>query len=634
MSGDEADGLDEVMITSDEKKLDDDTLFDMVVRALPRGALLTCILDCCHSGTILDLPFVRSAGQSKPEVSAKGRRQTEGRGQVVMFSGCTDAQESGDVSGEFAAGGACTNALLSVLAGEPNIPYRRLLERMQDKMAARGLAQVPQLSTASDMDIDQLFTLTTSQDAIARFPVLRDADKELNPLLPMVNSIPIPKEARTQGSLRTRGWFDSIADAAGGGDMMGMVGGFAEQAMGGGGDEEGEEGGGGGMMDMVGGFAEQAMGGGGGMGGFAGQAMQAFGGGGANAHGAYGTAAERNTQARAEAVEARGGGERKSLLIGINYIGHSPGELRGCINDVSAMCKYLDSQGFPDDPDHRMILTEEQDESLQPTKDNIIAGMQWVVSGAQPGDDLFVHYSGHGAQIRDDDGEEDDRKDEVLVPLDYNSGGGMIRDDDIYQMLVSGLPQGVRLTVILDCCHSGSAMDLPYTFKANEMTMSGVNRGDIPSMQQNPAWDFKKLAASFMSGNYGEMMGGLLGMFKKNQASPQDIPPDAQADIEEEKDNLPEVIMFSGCQDEQTSADVGNVESQFQLPEDCGPGGAGGACTSAFLETVYAPGGDNITWLELLEEMRTKLRDRGFSQIPQLSSSVPIDLKENFSLLD
>ncbi len=42
-----------------------------------------------------------------------------------------------------------------------------------------------------------------------------------------------------------------------------------------------------------------------------------------------------------------------------------------------------------------------------------------MVEGAQAGDNLFMHYSGHGGNMRDDNGDEKDGMDETLVPLDY-----------------------------------------------------------------------------------------------------------------------------------------------------------------------------------------------------------------------
>ncbi len=90
---------------------------------------------------------------------------------------------------------------------------------------------------------------------------------------------------------------------------------------------------------------------------------------------------------------------------------------------------------------------------------------RWLIQGAKSGDSLFFHYSGHGATSKDVSPETDeaDGQDETLVPLDYQSAG-MIVDDEIFDMLVAPLPKGVRLTAVMDCCHSGSVFDLPYSY--------------------------------------------------------------------------------------------------------------------------------------------------------------------------
>ena len=67
-----------------------------------------------------------------------------------------------------------------------------------------------------------------------------------------------------------------------------------------------------------------------------------------------------------------------------------------------------------------------------------------------------------------------------------------------------------------------------------------------------------------------------------------------------------DVRMISGCKDAQTSADVSNVQ-QFGLPEDAGPGGAGGACTNAFLAAMEQ--NPNPSWTGLLRTMRNILSD-------------------------
>ena len=94
--------------------------------------------------------------------------------------------------------------------------------------------------------------------------------------------------------------------------------------------------------------------------------------------------------------------------------------------------------------------------------------------------------------MRDDDGDEKDGYDETLVPLDYQSAG-QIRDDDLYKMLVAGLKEGVFATFVLDCCHSGSVLDLPYVFVAD---------GEETEMHLNGEFDFSmllKLAAIYFA---------------------------------------------------------------------------------------------------------------------------------------
>jgi hypothetical protein len=88
-------------------------------------------------------------------------------------------------------------------------------------------------------------------------------------------------------------------------------------------------------------------------------------------------------------------------------------------------------------------------EHESPTKDNMIAAYKKIVSECESGDALFLHYSGHGAKIRDDDfGEEEDGFDESLVPLDYQKKG-MIRDDDLYDIIVKGMPDGVHVVCLV-----------------------------------------------------------------------------------------------------------------------------------------------------------------------------------------
>jgi len=157
-------------------------------------------------------------------------------------------------------------------------------------------------------------------------------------------------------------------------------------------------------------------------------------------------------------------GTRRAVMIGINYVGDSPGELSGCWNDVLNMKKYIMAvHGFEEE---NIVILMDDGEHTEPNAENIINAYKQVVSEAEDGDAIFLHYSGHGTKLRDDNNDEADGYDEALVPRDFQSSG-MIRDDDLYDMLIKELPDGVHMVSLMDCCHSGSIMDLPYIFKAD-----------------------------------------------------------------------------------------------------------------------------------------------------------------------
>ena len=76
----------------------------------------------------------------------------------------------------------------------------------------------------------------------------------------------------------------------------------------------------------------------------------------------------------------------------------------------------------------------------------------------------FFGFSGHGTQIKDENGDEIDGMDEVICPLDFEKNGP-ITDDTLHHILTNALPKSSRLSMVFDCCNSGSAMDLPVQLK-------------------------------------------------------------------------------------------------------------------------------------------------------------------------
>ena len=110
-----------------------------------------------------------------------------------------------------------------------------------------------------------------------------------------------------------------------------------------------------------------------------------------------------------------------------------------------------------------------------------------MVNESRTGDTVWIHYSGHGGRVADNDGDEDDGYDETLIPVDFQRKG-QIRDDDLLRLryLVKPMREGVLMTCLMDCCHSGTVLDLPYRFIAD---------GDHYEMERNDNFDMGHLMA-------------------------------------------------------------------------------------------------------------------------------------------
>ena len=104
---------------------------------------------------------------------------------------------------------------------------------------------------------------------------------------------------------------------------------------------------------------------------------------------------------------------------------------------------------------------EEYDLDKKPTKYNMRRALYWLVQDCQPGDSLVFYFSGHGSQQINHNGDEIDGYDETLCPMDYQTEG-IILDDEINETIVRPLPPRVKLHAIIDACHSGTMLDLPF----------------------------------------------------------------------------------------------------------------------------------------------------------------------------
>jgi hypothetical protein len=63
--------------------------------------------------------------------------------------------------------------------------------------------------------------------------------------------------------------------------------------------------------------------------------------------------------------------------------------------------------------------------------------------------------------VIDENADEEDGFDEILIPADYRDNGPIF-DDELYHLFITQVQPGVHVVAVIDSCHSGSAMDLPY----------------------------------------------------------------------------------------------------------------------------------------------------------------------------
>src|SRR3954454_8495664 len=148
----------------------------------------------------------------------------------------------------------------------------------------------------------------------------------------------------------------------------------------------------------------------------------------------------------------------RALVVGVEKYGDSRvPETPGCVLDATQTAKFLETKyGFAGTA--IKVLTNEQ-----ATAANIEHEFrQWLIEGTQPGDRVFFLYAGHGSQLPDDNGDEEDGLDETIAPYDVNpeTGSGEIRDD-VFDELIAQL-SGRRAVLLFDSCHSGTiSRDLP-----------------------------------------------------------------------------------------------------------------------------------------------------------------------------
>ena len=157
------------------------------------------------------------------------------------------------------------------------------------------------------------------------------------------------------------------------------------------------------------------------------------------------------------------GQEKRALLIAIDkyapptdYKPSGTGRskfqnLNGCINDARAMQSIITSKFLFNSSKVDTLFNEAA------TRQSILTKMNALLANCKANDIAFIYYAGHGSQVMNSLSKEADKKDESIVPGDtWKNGVEDIRDKELAVIFNKFIDKSVKLTVIMDCCHSGS----------------------------------------------------------------------------------------------------------------------------------------------------------------------------------
>ena len=152
--------------------------------------------------------------------------------------------------------------------------------------------------------------------------------------------------------------------------------------------------------------------------------------------------------------------EKYALIIAVGEYPRKTGwKSISSVNDVGLITQALTSQNFSEE--NIFVLKNEE-----ANRAGIMKAIEDLKAKIKPGDIVVIHYSGHGQQIFDDNGDEIDGKDESIVPYDayvkytsFYKGENHIRDDELGNVIANFRntlgPEG-QLLMIMDSCHSGT----------------------------------------------------------------------------------------------------------------------------------------------------------------------------------
>jgi hypothetical protein len=160
-----------------------------------------------------------------------------------------------------------------------------------------------------------------------------------------------------------------------------------------------------------------------------------------------------------------------ALLIGIDH--YNPNRLyknlRGAVRDINLVEAFLkETLKVPAERIRKLISPNREatalpmgasDPDQEPTYENIVTAFKALTDSIQPGEQLYIHYSGHGGRATTVYPFKQEPNDEGLVPMDIGDAaeGRYLRDVEMTTLLKGMTDKGIIVTLVLDSCHSGGS---------------------------------------------------------------------------------------------------------------------------------------------------------------------------------
>lgn len=166
-----------------------------------------------------------------------------------------------------------------------------------------------------------------------------------------------------------------------------------------------------------------------------------------------------------------------AVLIGIDFYLKESNRLDGAVNDAEDMSSLLQQFYSPINITKYVAVKSGDSEQkvptgpkeVWPTYDNVTRQLKQIIQIASPGDHVYFHYSGHGtlSSTMNRNYQTNARSDAALVLFDDISASGMryLRGIELSSLFNQMVTRQLKLTAILDCCHSGGVSRGKYSFR-------------------------------------------------------------------------------------------------------------------------------------------------------------------------